>query len=80
MLSLLFLVDGQEAQDHAIRIPEGPEGDGWVSWGLEAPSRAAGSLQSREQSGVWMACKQTLGWGRRRSVQRPGVGGGKSGT
>lgn len=48
---LLFLVDGQEAQDHAVRIPEGPEGDGWVSWGLgRAPLLVRrGVCKSREQ-------------------------------
>lgn len=77
---LLLLVDGQEAQDHAVGIPEGTEGDGWISWGLgRAPLPVRrGVCKSREQLQVCRGWRLQAdgGVGEKMLGSKAGGGGG----
>lgn len=63
---LLFLVDGQEAQDHAIRIPEGQRGMGGSAGDSGRGPRfsCGGSLQKqRATAGVQGMASASRCWG-----------------
>lgn len=47
---LLFLVNGQQAQDHTVRVAERARRRGQVSWSLGRGHSTQGSLQKRKGS------------------------------